>query len=232
MKSFEIAAEQRNKIGKTETKKLRTAGKVPCVLYGGKENIHFSVNEVMFSKVIYTNEVFLIILDFGKTQKQAIVQSFQFHPVTDKVIHADLIEIVEGKPVSVSIPVKLTGNSVGVLDGGKLKHASRYLKVRGKINDIPESLEIDITKLKIGDSVMVRDLSFPNMELLDLPSTLVVFVSSSRAAAIFDEAEASLAESAAGVAEGEAGEGEKTEEGKEGQAETEEASKEEAETSK
>lgn len=181
---------------------MRANGQVPCVIYGGKENLHFSVDEILFGKLIYTSEVFVVKLKIGKTEKQALIQSLQFHPVTDKVIHADMIEVVDGKPVLVNLPVKLTGNSIGVLRGGKLKQAKRYLKVKASnIEDVPELLEIDIAKLKIGDSKMVGDLSFPKLELLDSPSALVVHIATARAAVKVDDDDLEEEESAEGEKE-------------------------------
>lgn len=182
MKSFDLKGEARKEISKKNTSELRSEGKVPCVLYGGKENVHFSIDRILLDKVVFTSEVYVINLDVdGKTYK-CVIQQMQFHPVTDKVIHVDFVEAVEGKPVVVELPVKFKGISVGVDKGGKLNKSKRYLKVKGEVSNIPENIEVDITELNIGDNIKVKDIKTEKFEILESESALVVSVITSRAA--------------------------------------------------
>jgi large subunit ribosomal protein L25 len=115
--------------------------------------------------------------------RQAILKEIQFHPVTDKILHIDFIEVSDNKPAVVDIPVELSGNSIGIRNGGKLRQRRRLLKVKGLISDMPDVLAIDITDLNIGDSFKVRDIQYDKLEMLDPPQAMVVGVVSSRIAA-------------------------------------------------
>lgn len=200
MKKIQIKVTKRENLGKKDTKNLRNEGKVPCVIYGGKETIHFYAEENDFRKIIYTPEVFLVELDIEGTIVPAVMQDIQFHPVDDKILHIDFIEVVEGKDTIVKLPIKVTGTSAGVLAGGKLRTKMRYLKAKGSINSLPETLNVDITPLEIGGSLKVRDLSYDGLELLDAESAVVVAVVTSRAA---KAAEGEVAAEGEAAAEGE-----------------------------
>ena len=182
MKTVEIKVQKREKLGKAETRRLRNQGMVPCVMYGGKENIHFFAHENLFNKVVFSPEVFLLNLDIEGEKKTAIMQEIQFHPVTDSIIHLDFVEVVEGKPVVATIPVKLNGNSVGIRNGGKLRQRRRQLRVKGLAENLPDHLDIDITNVNIGDVIKVGDLNYPNLEILDPHRSMVVSAVSSRVA--------------------------------------------------
>ncbi|MBE0653101.1 MAG: 50S ribosomal protein L25/general stress protein Ctc [Bacteroidales bacterium] len=182
MKKFKISVQKREKLGKSETKRLRKLLMVPCVMYGGEENLHFYAHENDFSKLVYTPEVHLVEINLENKMHKAIIQEIQFHPVTDKIIHIDFIEVFDDKPVIASIPIELTGSSIGIKNGGKLRQKRRYLKVKGLIADLPEKLTIDITKVNIGDVVKVGDLKYPNLDLLDPHRSMVVSIVSSRVA--------------------------------------------------
>ena len=169
-----------------------------AVIYGGKENVHFTVSEVKFNKIINTPEVYFIDLDVDGAKFKAIIKDVQFHPVTDRVLHIDFLEVDEKKTLTIKIPVKLTGRSKGVADGGTLKTPKTSLEVNGLPNAIPENIEIDITELKIGDSIKVGDLDFSGLTFLGADNAVVVGVKMSRAVVIEDE------EGEEGVAEAEA----------------------------
>lgn len=188
MKTFEIKAHKRADLGKKGTKKLRAENNVPCVMYGGKENVQFYAHENDFRKMVYSDQVFLINLDVDGTKYQAVMKELQFHPVTDKVLHIDFIEVSDDKPTIVSLPIALEGSSVGILAGGKLRIKKRYLKAKGLIANLPEVLNIDITALKIGDVIKVSDLSYDNIELLDPAQAMVVGIATSRLAKADDAA--------------------------------------------
>ncbi len=182
MEKIEIKAEKRKETGKKATKQLRKEEKVPCVLYGGKENIHFTAEEKAFKKLVYTPKAFLVDLFLDGVEHKAVMQDVNFHPVTDRILHIDFKEIFDDKMVDISIPVHIVGDSVGIKAGGKLRIRRRTLRVRALPKDLPDFLEVDITLLNIGQSLKVRDLQFDNLEILDPAQAMVVGVVSSRLA--------------------------------------------------
>ena len=196
MKTIEIKAEARKDVGKKSSQKIRKQKHVPCVLYGGKENIHFHAYENDFQTLIYNPSVFLINLSIDGKNYQAIMKDAQYHPVTDKVQHIDFMEVSKDTEVKIEVPVKISGNSIGVKNGGKLRIRRRKLLVKALAENLPDVLEIDITKLRIGDSLKVRDLKFDNLLLMDPPSALVTNIVSSRVAAKGMEIEEEGAEEA------------------------------------
>lgn len=182
MKTFELKGEVRQDLGKKATKAVRTSDAVPCVLYGGTENIHFTATQSDLRKLIYSPDVFVIDLNIGKATTKAILKDLQFHPVTDKVLHLDFLEISEKKPVVVEIPVKLTGLAEGVKAGGKLSLEIRKLKVRGIFTSIPEFINIDVTNLGLGKSIQVGSVQVEGLELLNAKNAVVAQVKLTRAA--------------------------------------------------
>lgn len=219
MKSYEIKAHKRASTGKTHNAKIRKEGNVPGVIYGGKENINFHASEIELNKLIFTPKVYLINLDLEGTNYFCHIQDIQFHPVTDRVIHVDLIEILDDKPISIPVPIRIVGESEGVKGGGKLLTNLRKLMVKGLAKHIPDEVDIDISNLDIGDTIQIKELTFDNLELLNVPSDVVVMVKSARglaAAMDLDEEEDAEGEEGEGEegAEGE-GEGEKSEGGEE-----------------
>lgn len=204
MKTIEINGSFRKELGKKSSKELRKALNVPCVMYGGKENIHFFSHENNFTKLIYTPNAHLVLLNIeGKTYK-VVLKDIQFHPVSDKIIHIDFTEVFDDKPIIIRIPIQVHGDSAGVKAGGKLRIKMRGLLVKGLAKDIPEILPVDITELNIHDSVKVGDLSFDNIELVDQKKSMVLTIATSRVAQISDETVAETVEGAAPAAEGEA----------------------------
>jgi large subunit ribosomal protein L25 len=180
MKTLVINGSFRTELGKKSSKELRKALNVPCVIYGGKENIHFYTHENNFKNLVYTPDAHLVNLKIEGKEYNAVLKEIQFHPVSDKIIHVDFTEVAVDKPVIIGIPIKVTGDSVGVKAGGKLRIRRRSLLVKGYVNEIPEFLPIDITELKIHQSVKVGDLSFDKIELLDPKRSMVVAVATSR----------------------------------------------------
>ena len=182
MKTFELSGELRTELGKKATKAVRAAETVPCVLYGGKENVHFTVTIGNIRKLIYTPEVFVVELNVaGKTTK-AIMKEVQFHPVSDKVLHIDFIEINEEKPVIVELPVQLKGLAEGVKAGGKLSLEMRKLKVKGIYTNIPEKVEVDVTEIGLGKSIQVGKIQLKDLEILNNKNGVVAQVKLTRAA--------------------------------------------------
>ncbi len=182
MKTLEIAARQRTQTGKKESKKIRNEGSVPCVMYGGKEIKHFYSHENNFKDLVFSPDVYAVALNIDGTKHKAVIKDIQFHPVSDKIIHIDFIEIFDDKPVTVAIPVNLVGESAGLKAGGKLRLKRRRLTARGLINDLPDHLNIDITNLDVGQTIKVNELNYENIEILDPGRAMVVAVISSRLA--------------------------------------------------
>ena len=220
MKTVSLSGSPRENVGKKDAKKHRREGKVPCVLYGGKEQVHFTIPEKEFSKIIFTPEVYILKISINGSEYQAILQDVQYHPVSDVVLHADFLEVIPGKPVVIGVPVKVTGNAPGVIKGGKLRKKLRKLLVKGLVEDLPEVIEISISKLDLNDNVKVRDLSLPNLEFMNHPNSEILGVKTARGAGM-DEPEEEEEEEGEGAeggeegapAEGEAAAEEKTEGG-------------------
>lgn len=189
MKSVALSGNKRAERGTSNAKSLRKEEKVPCVIYGGKENIHFTVNEIAFGKIVNTPEVFFIDLDIDGTTIKAIIKDVQYHPVTDRTIHVDFLEVSEDKAVTVKLPIKLVGNAKGVINGGKLRTVTRKLRVNGLPSALPEFIEIDITELKIGQSIKVEEIKGDGLTFLDAPNAVVVAVKRSRVVVADEEEE-------------------------------------------
>ena len=208
MKTIQISAEKRNELGKKSTRDLRKIDHVPCVMYGGAEVIHFHAHENDFRHLVYTPKAYIVEVNIDGKKHKAVMQELQFHPVTDKLNHIDFVEVFDDRPVTVEIPIELTGAAIGLKDGGKPRQRRRVLKVRGLIEHLPDTLEIDITEVGIGDVIKVGDLSYDHLEVLDPSRSMVYAVVSSRISKGMEmgEAELEAAEAAEAVegAEGEA----------------------------
>ena len=188
MKSIVIKGSQRESVGKVATKALRNAGKVPCVLYGGDKPLHFSADEISFKNLVYTANVYTATIEIEGTNYHAILQDIQFHPVTDKILHVDFYQLFDDKLVAMNIPVRLIGNSPGVLNGGSLRFPMRKLSIRALPADLPDFINADISTLRIGDKVYVTELEDEKYTILHPDNTVVVQVRTARAA-IDDELE-------------------------------------------
>jgi len=194
MKSIAITGTRRAADSKQETKKLRAEGKVPCVLYGGQEQLHFSAPALTFKNLVYSPEVFLVDLSIDGTSHRAVMREIQFHPITDRLNHIDFLEVREDKNVTIEVPVKLKGASKGVREGGQLLFKMRKLKVSALPKDLPEYFEIVIDEMGIGDTVRVRDMKMDGVEFLDIPAASIVAVKTARA--VVEETPAAVATTA------------------------------------
>lgn len=200
MKSFAINGTKRAAQTKQEIKNLRAQGMVPCVLYGGKQQIHFSAPVLAFKGLVYTPDVHTVDLTVDGVTYKAIMKDIQFHPVTDSILHIDFLELNENKKVTMDLPVRITGNSVGVRAGGQLITKMRKLKISALPNQLPDFISISIDNLNIGDSVRVRDLSIEGVELLDSPNNVITSVKTTRAVATVAEGTPAAAATAAAPA--------------------------------
>lgn len=182
MKVVSLSGSPRENVGKKDAKALRSAGLVPCVLYGSGEQVHFSAEAVQVDKLIYTPEVYKVDLDINGRKSQAIIQEVQQNPLTDDIIHVDFLELDENKPVKISLPVRIKGIAPGVTSGGKLQQVFRKLKLVGLPKDMPADITLDISKLEIGDAIRVKHIEIPGVQLLDPANAVVVSVKMARGA--------------------------------------------------
>lgn len=180
MKTIEIQGLKRSDLTKQSLKALRLDEQVPCVLYGGAEPVHFSVPLAQFKGLVYTPNVYIVKVVIDGKDYSCVMQDIQFHPVNDIIQHVDFLEITDSSSVTISVPIKVTGVSEGVKQGGKLVTKVRRLKVKALPKQLPDSIEIDITPLKIGGNIRVRDLKLNGVEFLDSPSNVVIAVRTTR----------------------------------------------------
>ena len=188
MKTLAISAKSRDKVGKSNTRQLRNQGNVPCVLYGGEKQVCFYAHENEFSKLVYTPDVFIVELAIDGEVKRCIMQDIQFHPVSDKILHIDFLEVFDDKPITVSIPVILNGLAIGVRNGGNLMFRRRKIITRGLAANLPDAIEIDIENVKIGEFIYIKDISLDGCQFLAPDNAVVVGVKTARGA-IEDESE-------------------------------------------
>ncbi|HOO68595.1 MAG TPA: 50S ribosomal protein L25/general stress protein Ctc [Bacteroidales bacterium] len=182
MKQFEINARERSNFTKAAVKQLRKEGLVPCVLYGNnQENVHFSVSQKDLKDLIYTPNSYIISLNIEGKKQLCILHEAQFHPVTDSILHLDFLTIDPAKPVSIHVPISVSGNSEGVRQGGKLQILNRKLLVRATMKDLPDTLDIDITNLSLGKAITAGELKYDNVQILSPKSTIICMVKMTRA---------------------------------------------------
>ena len=197
MKSITIEGSKRESVGKVATKALRNAGMVPCVIYGGDKPVHFSAEEKAFKKLVYTPNVYTAMIELDGHKFAAILQDIQFHPVTDRILHVDFYQLFDDKEVTMTIPVKLTGTSPGVLNGGSLRFTNRKLKIKAIPSKLPDYVTADISELKIGSKLFVTQIFNDDYTFLHPDNTVVVQVRTSRNAVDDEVAEdAEVAEEA------------------------------------
>ena len=207
MKTFQLEAEPRTVLGKKASKALRNDSKIPVVLNGGKivdlpyegklaegekaaelcnnkgtSTTDLTVTTEAVRKLIYSPDIFAIELTVNGVKKSAILKDLQFHPVTDKVLHIDLLEVTDQKPVVIEVPVKLEGHAEGVKAGGKLTLSMKKLKVRAIYTAIPERIVVNVDNIKLGQSLKVGDLHYEGLELVNSKNAVVCAVQLTRAA--------------------------------------------------
>ena len=199
MKTIEIIGYRRANLGKTDAQKVRQEGNVPCVLYGGNEQVHFYSPVILFRDLIYTNEAHFVHLNIEGEECQAILQEAQFHPVSEIILHLDFLRISEDRKIKMDIPVRLVGLSPGVAKGGALVRKCATLKVFGFPKDIPDHVDVDCSELDFHHSVKVGDVKVENIEFLNAKKVSIAVVEVPRAAKLAEET-AAAATPAAGAA--------------------------------
>jgi large subunit ribosomal protein L25 len=180
MKTVSLSGSPRANVGSKDAAELRAKGQVPCVLYGGKEQIHFYADTRAFKPIIYTPDACVVHINLGEKEYKAILQDSQYHKINDKLIHADFLEVVEGKPVAVNVPVKLNGQAQGVKDGGRLVLKMRKLRLSGLVEKLPQTVELNIENLLIGKSISAGDIKIDGITVLHPSNISVVSVEVTR----------------------------------------------------
>lgn len=197
MKKAQLSGSPRASVGKKDAKALRNDNRVPCVLYGQGEQMHFSVRSIDVEKLIFSPDVFQIELDIDGTKKKAVIHDMQMHPVKDKPLHIDFFELDDNKEVKLALPVRTKGSAIGVMNGGKLRQNYRKLNVVGLPDALPEAINIEISNLRIGQSVRVGGLNVEGVKFLDPADAVVISVKMARGAvANVEEEEETVAEAA------------------------------------
>ena len=199
MKSFALSSEARE-INKIANRALRNQGKVPCVLYGGEKQVCFSVKENDLNKLVNTPNVYLVEVDFEGTTYKAILQDIQFHPLTDRIIHVDFLQVFDDKEVTMNIPVNFIGSAIGVKNGGNLIVRRRSIKTRALPANLPDAIEVNIENLKIGKTIFIGDIRDEKFTYLAADNAVVVGVKMARGAVLDEEEEEEGAEPTAAAA--------------------------------
>jgi large subunit ribosomal protein L25 len=182
MKTLSINGTTREKTGTKDAITMRKSGNVPCVLYGGKEQLNFIVNEKQFSKLLYTPDAYLVSIDVDGKQAKAIVQDAQFDKISDKILHVDFMEAVPGKYLTVKIPVVTHGSPIGVKKGGKLQTKIRRLTVKGLVDDLPDHITLEVGHLDLGESILIKEMKNDKLKFLDPQNAAVITVRITREA--------------------------------------------------
>ena len=181
MKTLQISATKREGFGKKSAKAYRREGLIPCVIYGGGEEKAFTIDAKELKQLIYTPNSYIVEINIDGVVEKAVMREVQFHPVREQILHIDFYRVQEGKPVAVSVPVRLTGNAEGVKIGGKLALSARKLTVKGLVEFIPDEIVVDVTPLKVGQTIFVGDLAVENLTFVTPATTAVCAVRVTRA---------------------------------------------------
>ncbi len=187
MKTVSISGSPRENVGKKDAKKLRKEGLVPCVVYGGKEQIHFAVEEKQFKPLVFSPEAAFVEIELGDKTFNCILQDIQYHPVSDIILHADFMEFANDQEITLHIPIKTVGSAPGILKGGRMITKYRKIPVRALPNALPENITLDISELEINDNFKVRDIETDDYKILLPESNFLLGVAVTRVAVDEDE---------------------------------------------
>jgi large subunit ribosomal protein L25 len=202
MKTVEIIGYNRANLGKAEAKRLRDQSMVPCVIYGGEEQVHFYAPMILFREIVYTAEAHFVHLNIEGNQFECILQDIQFHPVSETILHADFLQLFEGKLIKMDIPVHFVGKSAGVTKGGTLVKKRRTLKVNALPKNMPDYINVDISELDFGRAIKVSEVESVDFDILDTAQASVAVVEIPRALRSATDAEEGEEETEEGTEEG------------------------------
>jgi large subunit ribosomal protein L25 len=197
MKTIEIVGYKRANLGKSDSQQLRDQGYVPCVVYGGNEQVHFYAPMILFRDLVYTNEAHFVHLNVEGEESKAILQEVQFHPVSEIILHADFLKIAEDRKIKMSIPTRLVGKAKGVDKGGALVRKRAALTVYGFPKDMPDHIDVDVTELDFHHAIKVADMKMAGLEFIDPKQSAIAAVEVPRAAKLAAEDAAKAAEAPA-----------------------------------
>ena len=176
MKTTEIVGFKREGVGSKDAKILRADGNVPCVLYGGKETIHYHSTESIFKELLYTGDAHIVNLNVEGVEKKCVLKEAQFHPVSDMLLHVDFLEIFDKKEVVLEVPVKLEGQAPGVLKGGQVYLKSKKLKVKAIPANLPDYVTVNISKLDLGKAIKVKEIKPEGFQIVTPEQVSVVSI--------------------------------------------------------
>lgn len=203
MQTVSLSGSARQSVGKKDASSLRREGRVPAVIYGGKDQTHIHLSEIDLKKIVFSPDTYLVNMDLDGAAKSCILKDIQYHPVTDRIVHIDFLEVFDDKEVAVDLPVRAEGSSVGVMNGGVLITNFRTLSIKGLSDAIPDRITLNVTDLMIGDGIRVGEVIIDGCTVLQDANDVVLSVKTSRAAM---SAATSEDEEGAEGAEGEEGE--------------------------
>jgi large subunit ribosomal protein L25 len=183
MKTVSMSGSSRESVGKKDAKLQRSEGRIPCVLYGGKEQYKFTADEKSFAQIVFTPDSYFIKLTIDGKSHDCILKDIQYHPVSDTILHADFIEFSMDKPLTMSVPVHFTGNAPGLIKGGQLIKKFRKLNVRALPGDMPESVVIDISNLDIDQKITIGELVQEKYTILEKPERYIIAIRATRVSA-------------------------------------------------
>lgn len=193
MKTVEIIGYRRASLGKNDAQKVREDGSVPCVLYGGDEQVHFIAPAILFRDLVYTNEAHFVHVNIEGDECQAILQEVQFHPVSEIILHADFLRISGDRKIKMQIPVRLVGQAPGVAKGGALVRKRAALKVFAFPKDMPDHIDVNVSDLDFHHAIKVGDMKIDKLEFLDPKAAAIAAVEVPRSAKLAAEEAATAA---------------------------------------
>jgi len=198
MKKVVIEAQKRDKIDKTSRSALRKEGKVPAIFYSKHhEPLPVQFSERAIHPLVFTSKTSLITLNVeGHEELDCIIKDVQFDPVTEKIVHIDLLGLKKGEKIQIEVPIKLIGNAIGIKEGGILQHTLHKVQIECLPVNIPEHLEIDVTDLKLGQAIHADDLKFDNFVILNSPESIIAAVTHPKVEKVAEPVEGEVAETA------------------------------------
>ena len=183
MKTVSMSGSLRESVGKKDAKLQRSEGKIPCVLYGGKEQYKFVADEKSFAQIVFSPDSFFIKLDLDGKKHDCVLKDIQYHPVSDTILHADFIEFAQDKPLTMPVPVQFTGNAPGLIKGGQLIKKFRKLNIRSLPADMPEAVVIDISELDIDQKITIGEIPQVKFKILEKPERYIIAIRATRVSA-------------------------------------------------